>query len=79
MIHATLTGYRQQSKLMDKSVCVPIPLCHQGYDVENTTKDIWVSWSGQVRAVSGFAVSLMLRDKDRDLDREFLRPREPGL
>ena len=28
MIQATLTGYRQQSKLMDKSVCVPIPhLC----------------------------------------------------
>ena len=79
VIQATLTGYRQQCKLMDKSVCVLIPHWPQGYDVANTTKDIWVSWSGRVRAVSGFALSLMLRDKDRDLDREFLRPREPGL
>ena len=42
----------------------------------SATKDTW----GQlVRVVSGFALSLMLRYEDRDLDRQFLRPREPGL
>ena len=41
--------------------------------------NIWVSWSGWVGAALRFALSLMLRDKDRDLDRQILMPWKPGL
>ena len=43
------------------------------------TSNILVSWTGRVGAVSGFALSLMLRDRVRDFVRQLRMPQEPGL
>ena len=45
----------------------------------SSTTDISVRWSGRVGAVSGFALSLMLRDRIREIVRQFQMPREPGV
>ena len=38
-----------------------------------------VRWSGRVGAVSGFALSLTLRDRIREIVRLFPMPREPRI
>ena len=48
-------------------------------DLSYATSNILVRWSGRVGAVSGFALSLMLRDRIREIVRLFPMPREPRL
>ena len=48
-------------------------------DWSSPTKNISVRWSGRVGAVSGFALSLTLRDRIRDIVRQFPIPREPRI
>ena len=54
-----------------------IPTLLQGDD--QSTSNILVRWSGQVGAVSGFALSLTLRDRIREIVRQFPMPREPRI
>ena len=46
---------------------------------QHATNDIWVSWSWQVGPGMGSTPCLTDRVGDRDIVRQFLLPREPGV